>query len=147
MTTTLEHKINNTQKVKLKFIPTEITRQKINECIEKNIFYGIFPVVGDSMTCNDIEKSIPDGSKVLVYDLQINLNNGLSSVWHEIPTKKTLLIGGKTSNEKPFFLCKSIISVDAVNGYVLLDSYNKQHGSKWIPFDWITNIYEVVQIV
>ena len=147
MKSTLENAIKNSKEVKIEFNPTETTKQKIIECIERNIFYGIFPIVGDSMECEDKKKCIPDGSNVLAIDTNIKLSNGIENVWHEIPIGKTLLISGKTYTGKSFFMCKSIISVDAVTGYVLLDSYNLKHGSKWIPFDWIEKIFEVVQIV
>ena len=113
----------------------------------ENIFFGVFPVTGDSMTCNDLSKSIPNGSKVLVYDLEINCNNGLDNVWHQIPTNEPLLITGETDKGKKFFICKTISNIDAVNDYVLLKSYNPTHQSVWIPFDWIKNIFKVVQIV
>lgn len=125
---------------------TEI-QTKIDNWKKENIFFGVFPTIGDSMTCSDLTKSIPNGSKVLVYDLQINCSTILDNVWHQIPTKEPLLIIGKTNTGKDFFVCKTISSVDAVNDCVLLHSYNPMHQDKLIPFDWITNIYKVVQIV
>lgn len=126
---------------------TEKSIEKVNHCKANNIFYGVFPVEGDSMTCNDATKSIPNGSKVLAAHLQIDLTKGLSNIWYDIPTRKTLLISGTNSSGYKFFLCKSIASIDAVQGYVLLESYNKKHGDKFIPFSWIENIFEVIQIV
>ena len=125
---------------------TEI-ETKIANWKKENIFFGVFPIKGDSMASNDLSKSIPNESKVLVYDLEIDCNNGLSTVWHKLPKDEPLLIVGKTNAGYDFRLCKTISSIDAVNGYVLLSSYNPTHESKWIPFDWIKNIFKVVQIV
>lgn len=125
---------------------TEIETKIIN-WKKENIFFGVFTIKGDSMTCNDLSKSIQNELKILVYDLELNFNNGLSNIWHQIPKDEPLFIVGKTSAGYDFRLCKTISSIDAVNGYVLLSSYNPAHGSKWIPFDWIKNIFKVVQIV
>jgi hypothetical protein len=147
MNTSFNELLANNKKVRIELKLTEASKQRVNECIDKNIFYGVFPIKGNSMECEDKNKCIPNGSKVLAIDTQIKLSNGISNIWHEIPTNKTLLISGKNSTGKHFFICKSIASVDAVQGYILLDSYNKTHGSKWIPFKWIENVFEVLQIV
>ena len=125
---------------------TEI-ETKIANWKKQNTFFGVFPVTGDSMTCNDLSKSIPNGSKVLVYDLEINTNNRLDNIWHQIPTNEPLLLTGKTDKGKYFFVCKTIGSIDAFTEHILLSSYNPTHKDHIIPFDWIKNIFKVVQIV
>lgn len=137
----------NSKAIQIQLNLTEKSVEKVNHAKENNIFYGVFPIIGDSMTCEDKSKSIPHGSKVLAVDTQIDLSKGLSNIWYEIPTRKTLLLTGTASNGNKFFVCKSISSVDAVQGYVLLESYNKSHESKLIPFSWIESIFEVIQIV
>ena len=137
----------NEKKIHFDFkFSTEIETKIVN-WKKDNIFFGVFPIKGDSMTSNDLTKSIPNESKVLVYDLELNCNNGLSNICYDIPTNEPLLIIGKTRAGYDFNLCKTISSIDAVNGYVLLSSYNPKHQSKWIPFDWIKNIFKVVQTV
>ena len=121
--------------------------KKIVNWKKENIFFGVFPNIGDSMTCNDYSKSIPNNSKVLVYDLQINFNIGLNNVWYLIPINEPLLIIGKTNDNRDFKVCKTISFVDTVNGYVLLKSYNPLHKSILIPFDWITNILKVEKTI
>ena len=125
---------------------TEIEAKIIN-WKKEDVFFGVFPIRGDSMTCNDLSKSIPNESKVLVYDLELNFKSGLSNIWHEIPTNEPLLISGKTGTGNDFFVCKTISSIDAVNNYVLLTSYNPEYQSKWIPFAWIKNIFKVAQTI
>ena len=127
-------------------LSTEI-ETKIENWTKEKIFFGVFPITGNSMTCNDLTKSIPEHSKVLVYDLEINFNKNLDHIWHEIPLNEPLLITGQTDTGNKFLVCKTVSKIDAFNGYVLLSSYNPMHQSKWIPFDWITNIFKVVQIV
>lgn len=135
------------KKINLDFKFSSETDTKINNWKNEKVFFGVFPIKGDSMTCNDLKKSIPNESKVLAYDLKINLNDGLHNIWHEIPTNEPLLLIGKTTNGSDFFVCKTISCVDAVKSYVLLQSYNPMHESKWIPFDWITKILKVDQMV
>ena len=125
---------------------TEI-ETKIANWKKQNTFFGVFPITGDSMTCNDLSKSIPNGSKVLVYDLEINLNNALDNIWHQIPTNEPLLFTGKTDKGKDFFVCKTVSSIDAVTGHILLSSYNPTHQDNLIPFNWIKNIFRVVQVL
>ena len=120
---------------------------KIANWKKEKIFFGIFPVTGESMTCKDALKSIPNNSKILVYDIEINFNNGLNNVWHQIPKDKPLMILGKTNTGKTFNVCKTVSSIDAVNGLILLSSHNPTHKCNWIPFEWITSIFKVVQIV
>lgn len=131
----------------LKFKFKSEIETKINIWKKDNVFFGVFPIKGESMTCDDLSKSIPNESNVLVYDLELNLDQGLCNIWHEIPKNEPLLIKGITPIGKDFFCCKTISSIDAVSGFVLLSSYNTKFEDQWIPFDWIKNIFKVVQIV
>lgn len=149
MKSTFVNKLESS-KVKAIHTPLNFTKnsiEKINHCKSNNVFFGMFPIVGDSMTCEDKTKSIPHGSKVLVFDTEIDCKIGLDNVWHLIPTNKPLLISGTGPNGNKFFVCKSISFVDAVQGYVVLESYNKNHTSKFIPFSCIESIFEILQIV
>ena len=119
----------------------------IIEWQQKQIFYGEVPVSCDSMTCKDTTKSIPDKSKVLVYDLQIDFSNGLDNVWHKIPLGEPLLIIGNTYDGKIFRLCKTISFLDAINNYVRLTSYNKKYKDQWISARSLTSILKVVKVV
>lgn len=138
---------NKSNKIQIQLNLTEKSIEKINHCKANNVFHGVFPTVGDSMTCEDKTKSIPHGSKVLAVDTQIDLKKGLDSVWFEIPMRKPLLISGTAPSGNKFFVCKTISHIDAVQGYVVLESYNKNHTSKFIPFSSIESIFEVLQIV
>lgn len=126
---------------------TESTQKKINEAIIKNLHYAVINISGDSMTCMDVNISIPDKSKILICDLGIDLQKGIFNIWHEIPTKKAVVISGVTSNGKEFRVCKIIECVDVINEKVLLKSLNVKHAPQWVPFVWINDIYEVLQIV
>lgn len=137
----------NEKRINIDFKFSAEIEAKIIHWNKENIFFGVFPIKGESMTCTDLSKSIPNESKVLVYDLELNFNNGLSNIWHDIPKNEPLLIIGKTDAGHDFLYCKTISSIDVVNGNVLLSSYNPTHQSKWFPFHWIKNIFKVVQIV
>lgn len=149
MKTALVNKLESNQ---VKAVPVQLNLtqksiEKINHCKANNVFYGVFPTVGDSMTCEDKTKSIPHGSKVLAVDTQIDFKKGLDNLWYLIPTNKPLLISGTAPSGNKFFVCKSISHIDAVQGYVVLESYNKNHTSKFIPFSCIESIFEILQIV
>lgn len=149
MKSTFVNKLESSQ-VKAIHIPlifTEKSIEKIDHCKSNNVFFGVFPIVGDSMTCEDKTKSIPHGSKVLVFDTEIDLKKGLDNVWFEIPMRKPLLISGTAPGGNKFFICKTISHIDAVQGYVVLESYNKNHQSRFIPFSCIESIFEILQIV
>lgn len=144
--------VNKLESSQVKVVPVQLNLtqksiEKISHCKANNVFNGVFPTVGDSMTCEDKTKSIPHGSKVLAVDTQIDLKKGLDSVWFEIPMRKPLLISGTAPSGNKFFVCKTISHIDAVQGYVVLESYNKNHTSKFIPFSSIESIFEVLQIV
>lgn len=147
MKTDIKEQYRKSKKINIDFNFSTDIENKIVNWRKENIFFGVFPTVGDSMTCNDRLKSIPCGSKVLVYDLQINFNIGLDNVWHQIPINEPILIIGKTNDNRDFRVCKTISCVDAVNGWVSLKSYNPLHKSVLIPFDWITSILKVEQII
>ena len=137
----------NERKINLDFKLSTENEAKIENWKKEKIFFGVFPIKGDSMTFEDVSKSIPDGSKVLVYDTQIDCNNVLANIWHQLPKDEPLLIKGKTDSGKDFFVCKTISSIDAVNDNILLSSYNSTHQSTWIPFGWIANIFKIVQLI
>lgn len=122
-------------------------RSKIDQLQAENVFYGVFPISGNSMTCDDYSKSIPHNSKVLAYDLEIDFSKTLDVIWHQVPVRETLLLMGKTPNGKDFFLCKSISNVDAVNNCITLQSYNPEFHDQTIPFSLIKSMFKVIQIV
>lgn len=115
---------------------------EIEKWEKENKFYGIFPVKGDSMTCDDKTKSIPDGSDVLAVELDKS-----SLLNCQVPTNKPLLINITDSNGNNQFVCKTISFVDYCSNKCRLTSYNKNHKDVWIPFKWINNILEVHSIV
>mgnify|MGYP000621718308 CR=1 FL=1 len=120
-------------------------KNKIEHWKATNVFFGVFPVTGNSMTCNDNLKSIPHNSKVLAYDLEIDCSKLLDVIWHQIPVNETLLIMGKTIKGKDFFVCKSISNINAVSNCITLHSYNPEFHNQTIPFDWVNNIFKVIQ--
>lgn len=118
--------------------PKEVNK-KINQWRKQGLFFGAFPVKGDSMTCDD-DRSIPSGSKVLAVELNISdkfsLGNG-------IPLRKPLLIKYTNSKGEDGFICKTINFMDFVNYRYRLKSYNPKHQDAWIPIRFIDNILEV----
>ncbi|MFT3794836.1 hypothetical protein [Flavobacterium sp.] len=124
----------------------ENLKKRITEWEKKGIFYGAFPVVGDSMTCAESEKSIPNGSNVLAYDLQIDFKS-ISNKWFDIPINKPLIIAGKTSLGKDFCLCKTINFLDLVNNKVSLRSYNPKYYDQIIPITFITSLLKIELVI
>jgi hypothetical protein len=120
----------------------------VKKCIAKNIVYGVFPIVGNSMTCND-ERSIPDGSQVLAYELEIDFNKHFESIWHLLPLNEPILIMGTNRAGVKFFVCKTIIFINAVSGYVYLKSYNPDpaYNGGGLAFSSIESILKVIQII
>ena len=116
----------------------------IEDCRKKGVKYGVFPTVGDSMTCDEKEKSIPSGSKVFAVETKFRPNRfSLGAV----PTNKPLLIMGIDPEGEPFNMCKTIAFQDYVQGRFLLRSYNPTHKDAWVPIRYIDKIFEVKQIV
>lgn len=118
--------------------------ETIQDCKNKGLLYGIFPTTGDSMTCEDKEKSIPSGAKVFAVETRYKrgkLSLGL------VPTNKPLLIMGIDPEGKPFRMCKMIAFQDYVQDRFLLRSYNPAHKDAWIPIHYIDKIFEVKQII
>lgn len=134
-------------KSQIEIVVDKELKDHILEWEEQGIFYGVFPISGDSMTTRNKQKSIPHKSKVLAYELQLDVAKDLSYHWPQIPMGEPLLIMGNTAQGKPFFLCKTITFLDAVYGNIRLTSYNKQYKDQWIPFSWVTHIYRVVKII
>ncbi|WP_163408115.1 hypothetical protein [Flavobacterium ajazii] len=127
-------------------IVDENLKQKILEWEQKSIFYGAFPVVGDSMTCDDQNKTIPNGAKVLAYQLQIEFESGFYP-WFEIPTGEPLLIMGTTSKGNDFCLCKTIFFLDSVNNMVSLRSYNPNYSDQIIPISYIKTLFKIELVI
>ena len=119
----------------------------IQECEEQGRLYGVFPIKGDSMTCDDIQKSIPNGSKVFAIETDFRPNEYLNDNFYKILTKKPVLIIGKDNNGDLFAICKTISVVNCINGTLLLKSYNPFHKDVWIPVKFIQKIFEVKQIL
>ncbi|MFY8096527.1 MAG: hypothetical protein ACOVMH_01815 [Flavobacterium sp.] len=139
--------LSNSNAVKININFTENSIKKINETLKNGLNYFVINITGDSMTCEDKTLSIPDKSKVLICESGINTRMGLYNIWHDIPTGKALVLSGITSKGKEFRVCKIIQSIDVVHEMVLLESLNVKHVPQWIPFAWINDIYEVLQIV
>lgn len=136
--------LKQTRKDILKIDLTPEMENLIKECKEKGRLYGVFPTVGDSMTCNDNVKSIPSGSKVFAVETDYR-SNELSLGF--VPNNKPLLIMGQDPNGKPFAVCKTIALQDYVSNRFLLRSYNPFHIDAWVPIKWVHKIFEVKQIV
>ena len=124
----------------------ENLKHKILEWEQKNIFYGAFPVVGNSMTCDDQDKTIPNGCKVLAYQLQIDFESA-SYPWFEIPMGEPLLIMGTTSKGNDFCLCKTINFLNLVNNMVSLRSYNPTYHDQLIPISYIKTLLKIELVI
>lgn len=120
----------------------------IQRCTGKRIFYGIFPVVGDSMTCDD-ERSIPDGSGVLVFDLQLDISKPLCDLAPSIPIDEPIIITLVNENSQYGFFCKTISLIDALRNRVRLSSYSRipEYRSVWVSFHKVRSIYKIVQVI
>ncbi|MCB0455462.1 MAG: hypothetical protein KDC62_08745 [Aequorivita sp.] len=126
-----------------KFVPLEINtelKNKISNWASNNVFYGLFPVVGDSMTCNN-KKSIPEGSFIFAAEIKYNPNNLLP-----IPIKKPMAILINDRNGKEHLLCKTIFFLDEVFGRIGLRSYNHNHKDFFIPTSFIKRIFEIHEV-
>lgn len=129
-----------------------VTMQKetveiIQNCIKNHIFYGIFPVFGDSMTCKD-KRSIPHGSGILVYDLQIDCTLPLIKNVGKIPMGVPLALVIKNEKRKTECFVKTITFIDAVHNTLRLTSYNpRANYNNWVPASWIERIFKVIQVI
>lgn len=120
----------------------------IRHCIDNHIFYGIFPVVGESMTCND-ERSIPDGSGVLVFDLQMDMRKSLLELAEDIPINKPIAIGLINEHGHCAFFVKIISFIDILYDRIKLSSYNPkpEYRSAWVSIHRVRSIYKVIQVI
>lgn len=120
----------------------------IRHCIDNHIFYGIFPVVGDSMTCND-GRSIPDGSGVLVFDLQMDMRKSLLELAEDIPINKPITICLANEYGQCAFFVKTISFIDTLHNRVKLSSYNPkpEYRSAWVSIHKVRSIYKVIQVI
>lgn len=138
----LHEKIKEVEPKSIKINLSKEVFLEIEKWEKENKFYAIFPIKGDSMTCEDSTKSIPDGCNVLA--VENDLSNLLD---YQIPTNKPLLIKITDSSGNNQFVCKTISFVDYTSNKCRLTSYNKKHKDVWIPLKWINNILEVHSIV
>lgn len=113
-------------------------KKKIEYWIQNNIFYGLFPITGDSMTC-DNKKNIPNRSHVLAN--QIKNHNVL-----KLPINKPLLIEIKGIWHKTQFVCKTISLIDNVTKRIRLTSYNPKHKDIYIPYAEVGRVFEVQKV-
>jgi len=119
----------------------------VQNCIDNKIFYGIFRISGDSMTCEDA-RSIPDGSGVMVYDLEIDFNRPLIDNIAEIPLRTPLALVMRDKNGQIKCLVKTITFVDAVYNRFLLTSYNPApEYNGWVPVRYVEKVYKVLQVI
>ena len=144
-TATLLKKLSTPSEIQV--VLSNSSKKIVDNFIEKNIPYAVFPISGDSMTCENTSISIPNKSKVLAMDLQLEIEKGLDNLWHKIPTNKPLLIFGETSSGKPFFLCKNIGKVDAIHNTINLVSNNPNYSDQLVHFSWVIKIFEIIEVL
>ncbi|MGY0036400.1 hypothetical protein [Pedobacter sp. NJ-S-72] len=120
----------------------------IENCIKNSIFYGVFPVSGDSMTCSD-KRSIPDGSGILVYDLQIDCSLPLIENSGKIPMGEPLVLALRNKKGKIGYFVKTITFIDTVYNNIRLTSYNPHtsHRNWWIVASCIERIFKIIQVI
>gem|GEM_PF-2215570 len=120
----------------------------IQHCMNNHIFYGIFPVAGNSMTCNDY-RSIPDGSGVLVYDLQLDMNKPLSDLILDIPINQPVAVCLGNEYLKYAYFIKTISVIDTLFNRIRLSSYNPQpeYYDRWVSIHMVRNVYKVIQVI
>ncbi len=114
-------------------------KNKIKKWDNNGTFYAVFPTVGDSMTCNDTEKSIPHGSKVFVSEIKYK---------HpiEIPIRKPLVIELKGNRFKDKYICKTFSFFDCVNNVARLTSYNPTLKDRYISINDIGRVFEIHKV-
>lgn len=102
----------------------------------------IFEIEGQSMTCEDPAKSIPDGCKVLAKRLQ-----GDPAA---IPVNRSLiLIFKECESDEASIYCKNISHVWTERGYFMCKSLNPDPSYKPFPVDFIDVIemFEVERVI
>lgn len=133
----LDHALQNTSKTVGIQADKELVR-KIEHWQKKGIVYGVFPTVGDSMTCDD-SRTIPENSHVLAN--QIKRNDFLS-----LPINKPLLIEIKGVWHKHQFVCKTISLIDDTTKRIRLTSYNPEHKDVFIPYIEVGRVFEIQKV-
>lgn len=105
--------------------------------------YGVFPIKGDSMTCQG-SQSIPEGAKVLAVEVDLTGREGLGT--NSVPVKVPLLIGiNHKGRQLP--ICKSIHAIDLVCFNYRLRSFNPRYSDFWIPMDSVFAIWKIVHVI
>ncbi|MBE2272742.1 MAG: hypothetical protein IAE62_00575 [Flavobacteriales bacterium] len=142
--------MNFTQKIKqpTKFLPIKFkdeTEAKIKYWEENNIFYGIFPTSGDSMTCDDKNISIENKNKILISEL--DLKNIYEWGIDGIPMNKPLCFVIENGNGVEKLVCKIISFKDFVYGNYTLSSYNHKYKPVRVPMKFVKRIFEVHEII
>jgi len=146
-----DRKIKETKQQTLPIKIDEDLKCKIQDWESNNIFYGLLPVVGDSMTCNN-EKSIPNGSKILISEIDINKPFNLKSEiknpnWFLLlPTNKPLALVIRNNKGQEQCVVKEIFIVDNIQGVIGLRSYNPKHKDAFISIDFIKKVFKVHKI-
>lgn len=107
--------------------------------LDEHAFYAWFPIVGNSMTSKNHQYSIPEGSKVLVKEVQIN------SIF-DYPLNRPVVIMGVAVNEL-FRMLKTISFINGVNNSIRCSSLNPDVEDFYIAMQFISRVFVVVQIM
>ncbi|MDR6404572.1 MULTISPECIES: hypothetical protein [Chryseobacterium] len=123
----------------------EEIKTKVQYCIDNEIFYGLLSVKGDSMICDDRNKSIEDGNLVLVSEL--NIKNIYELGINGVPMRKPLcfLLNSDKGNQQ--LVCKILIFKDFVTNTFILGSYNPKYEPVYVPIRFIKKVFEVHAII
>lgn len=114
-------------------------KEKVKVWEKENTYYGVIPIIGDSMECNN-QNSIPNGSYALISELKIK-----STL--DIPIKEPIIIQLNIYGKKePVAFCKEILNIDNENKTILLNSYNTKYGQKNYPTSSIHKVFEIHKV-
>lgn len=133
---------------KIKF-DKELNR-KIEEFKKQDIFHALINITGDSMTCKDVKKSIPDGSFVYVSELDVSGKFGDYDIF-DIPIDRPLVFEIK-SHEGSEYLIKHAINTfqnlagDRSFDYVTLGSYNNKYKPAKVLLSHIVRVLDVHKV-
>lgn len=143
--------MRNTNELKsttsLEITINEATKNKLNKCEANGIFYGAIPVVGDSMTCNDKEKSIEDGNKLLVCEFVLPDAKDCEIKFWNLPTRKPMVFQLDNGKGQSMFCVKTVTFRNFVGWQLQLSSYNPKHKPFWVPMEHVKRVFEIIQVI
>ncbi len=131
----------------IQFISDEKTGNRLKECEENGIFYGAFPVVGDSMTCEDKSKSIEDGNKVLVCELVLPDVEDCEVKFWNLPSKIPLVLLIDNGKGNSGFYIKTVTFKDFITWHLQLSSFNPKNKPFFVPMQYVKRVFEVLQVI